>query len=125
MAVPATTGVLLCGGSPFEQWILVEARKGPQWELVEYQTGNEEFDLGQPDSGNDWPETAYLAQREFSALVNDGRVAVPKYLHRWKRCVLRMFASQSWGRVGSVLRHLKQKQQCNIVDCCDDSHRKS
>ena len=75
----------------WEQWVLVETRD-QRWYLVEYQAGDEGFDLGQPDISNVWPEQAFLRQNEFSALFNAGRVEVSWALNRWRRFVLRMQA---------------------------------
>ena len=75
----------------WEQWVLVETR-GQRWHLVEYQAGDEGFDLGQPDISNVWPEQAFLRQNEFSALFNAGRVEVSRALNWWRRFVLRMQA---------------------------------
>ena len=82
----------------WEQWLLLEI-KGQRWYLVDYEAGDESFDLGQPDISNVWPQQAFLRQNEFSALFNAGRVEVSWALNLWRRFVLRM---EAYAKAGFV-----------------------
>ena len=90
----------------WEQWVLVEAGEAG-WLFVDYQAGDDDFTVGQPDISHVYPEQMFLAQSEFSALFNAGRVVDNKASLQWRRFVLRKLMSQRWGRVGGVLRHLR------------------
>ena len=94
----------------WEQWVLVETGEA-DCHLVDYQAVDDDFTVGQmliiKEGIMIYPEQMFLAQSEFSALFNAGRVVDNKASLQWRRFVLRKLMSQRWGRVGGVLRHLR------------------